>query len=116
MGEHTQSRYADTQIQETRYKLKDTKYEDTTIQSYKFVALTGECQMLRNCRQAQLQMAIYKHAQVMDMSATPSGTPPPDLSSLHCIINVASYCAGGGDNVNVNAPAGAVAQRGVAHG
>lgn len=39
----------DTQKQDTKYKLKDTKYEDTMIQSYKFVALTGECQMLRNC-------------------------------------------------------------------
>lgn len=32
--------------------------------------------MLRNCEQAQLQMAIYKHGQVMDMSAPPSDTPP----------------------------------------
>lgn len=51
----------------------------------------------------------------MDMSATPCA-PPPLPAPPHCIINVASYCAGGGDNVNVNAPAGAVAKRGVAHG
>lgn len=46
----------------------------------------------------------------MDMSAHPSAPLP----SPHWVINVASYCAGGGDNVNVNAPAGAVAERGVA--
>lgn len=80
MGEHTQSRYVDTRYTETRYKIQDTKYEDTTIQSYKFV---GECQMLRNSEQARLQMAIYKHAQVMDMSAHPSDTPFPCPTPLH---------------------------------